>query len=51
MTSKNFMIFQKAVSKYEGIYEKSKSSYFSCFYPQILMEKFEKFWRKMQKMF
>ena len=39
MKNKDFLIFQTAVRKYVGIYEKSKSGYFICFYERILIKK------------
>jgi hypothetical protein len=42
MKNKDFMIFQTTVRKYVGIYEKSKSGHFFCFYQQISIEKSEK---------
>jgi hypothetical protein len=41
MKNKDFMIFQTAVRKYVGIYEKSESGYV-CFYPKISIKKSEK---------
>jgi hypothetical protein len=51
MKNKNFMIFQTAVRKYVGIYEKKLKWLFFCFYSQNSMKIRKNFGRKMRKNF